>query len=640
MANSTAPATNNDQSAEDPNKKKDQVAAGTDEAAEDKEDDKEPDAISTAASDAWTDVSSFISWGASKATDAAKGLASLVVPDIWGSTTAQPEATQPVEKKPEPEKKPAAENMFVSAFNWVKGGVEKVAGAVSDAWKSVFGSDAKVVEDKNPDGSKKGFTVTQSDGDVITATRDNTVIKRPDGTTVTRDNGATTVEKNGVSITRTRDGKETFRLADGTTGEVNDKTLTAELKGLHETVNDRGVHGDLITARGAKISYFKGGHRRMSDLTPDEKNNDIVEAANATRIALDKDAGIFAQKSTNPQEKSQIISRNGSNEGIEVKQVDGKVVARLVRLDAEGNAIAGSHREARELPQWFKDYTAKRNNGVTPQTTQEALQVAGVAKAGKDELTVTAATEIRLGVCESEKDRAAGRTVCVEVPTGDNPEQKVIFANGGGVQKTTDVANNQSTEYDGTNYEAKNGDQTAIKFNVHDRHLELFDERGNKIADSTAQGTRFADGDYVGSDGSYTDGTTGRRYFSQQAQEMQAAQNQSIVALNTATGQINSFKASLGRPGTVDIGELSGSMGSLTQALALCIKSGNFTHLASILSTMGAVQDLIAQGVKHNADVATVKAAVHDARDTELDATRNAPNDVAVETLRRNRMSA
>lgn len=640
MANSTAPATNNDQVADDP-KKKDAVADGQDEAEGEKVEEKQPDAITTAASDAWTDVSSFISWGASKAKDAATGLASLVVPDIWGETpkpaaNTTAEVVQPEAPKPEKQEK----GLFGRACDWVKSGVDTVAGAVSDAWKSVFG-DATIVEDKNADGTKKGFTVTEKDGDIITATKDGTVIKKGDGTTITREGGKTTVEKNGISVTRDRSGRETFKLKDGTTGILNpsDKSLSVELKSLHETVTDRGVRGELRTADGFRIGYFHGGNRRMRDLTPDEKNNDIVEAGDATRMALDKEKGVFVQRSTNPEDKTAIISRDGSNEGVEVKHVNGKVVARLVRLGADGKAIPGSESEARangELPAWFKEYTAKRNNGRETSTVQETLQAAGIKVEGND-VTVTAANKLKLGACAPNSE---GKTVCVEVPTGNGPEQKVIFNNGGGSQKTEDLANKQTTEWDGTNYSQKNDGVEQIKYNPNERHLQLFDENGNLFADSTSAGTRFSDGDYVGADGSYTDGSSGRRYFTQSAQEIQAATNQSVAALNTAEGGINSFKAALGRPGEVNIGELTSSMGSLTLALALCVKSGNFSHLAGILAKMGQCQDLIAQGVKHNADVAVRKAAVHDVKDTELAATRDATNEVAVETLRRSRMPA
>lgn len=643
MANSTpAAATNNDQAAEDPNKKKGQTADAADQSKEGEESEgKEQGAIEKAACNIWQDVSSLVSWGVKKGGELASDAASLVVPNLWCEAPKTPAVAAAAsaeggKDKPKPEaEKPEERGFFGRAYDFVKGGVEAVAGAVSDAWKGVFGEGATITEDKTADGKKQGFTVTEKDGDIITATKDGTKIKKGDGTIITRENGVTTVEKNGVSISRDRSGRETFKLKDGTTGRIDaNSDMNVELKALHETITDRGVRGEIRSAEIGRITYFNGGRRPMHSLSREEKDNDIVQAGDATRVALDRENGIFAERSTNPAEKTAILKKEGSNDAVEVKQENGKVVARLVRLGADGKPVPGSQRDAgsNDLPAWFKEYTEKRNGRPTANVA-EALKAAGVKVEGGD-VTVTAANRLKLGPCDRE-----GK-VQVDVPMGPNPEQKVVLTNGGGVQKVDDLVNKQSTEWNGKEYSQKNDGVEQIRYNPNERHLELFDEHGNKMVDSTRQGTSFSDGGYIGSDGSYTDGATGRKYFSQSAQEMQHASNQSVIALNTAAGQINSFKAALGRPGAVDIGDLSSSMGSLTQALALCIKSGNFSHLASILSAMGSCQDLIAQGIKHNADVNIVKAAVHDARDTELAANANAPNDVTVENLRRSRMTA
>lgn len=651
MANSTAAAaTNNDNAAEDPNKKKGQTADAAESPKEGEEhEEKEQGAIEKAACNIWQDVSSLVSWGVKKGGELAGDAASLVVPNLWceapkkpaeataaTASAGTPEAVQQTDKPKVEAEKPEERGFFGRAWDVVKSGVDAVTGAVTDAWRGIWGKDATITEDKTSDGQKKGFTVTEKDGDVITATRDGTQIKKGDGTIITREGGVTTVEKNEISISRDRSGRETFKLKDGTTGTIDaNKEMSVELKALHETISDKGVRGEIRSAEIGRITYFNAGRRPMHSLSRQEKDNDIVQAGDATRVAMDRPNGIFVERSTNPQEKTAIFKKDGSNEGVEVKQENGRVVARLVKLDADGKPIAGSGQEAAvstDLPAWFKEYAAKRN-GRQPANVAEALNAAGVKSEGGD-ISVTAANRLRLGPCQKD-----GK-VQVDVPMGPNPEQKVVLTNGGGTQKVDDLVNKQSTEWNGTEYSQKNDGVEQIRYNPNERHLELFDERGNRIVDSTSSGTRFSDGDYIGADGSYTDGSTGRKYYSQNAQEMQNASNQSIVALNTAAGQINSFKAALGRPGAVDVGELSSSMGSLTQALALCIKSGNFSHLASILSAMGSCQDLMAQGIKHNADVSIVKAAVHDAKDSELAANERAPNDVAVEALRRNRMTA
>ncbi|HNA74807.1 MAG TPA: hypothetical protein PKW73_15770, partial [Candidatus Obscuribacter sp.] len=251
MANSTAAAaTNNDNAAEDPNKKKGQTADAAESPKEGEEhEEKEQGAIEKAACNIWQDVSSLVSWGVKKGGELAGDAASLVVPNLWceapkkpaeataaTASAGTPEAVQQTDKPKVEAEKPEERGFFGRAWDVVKSGVDAVTGAVTDAWRGIWGKDATITEDKTSDGQKKGFTVTEKDGDVITATRDGTQIKKGDGTIITREGGVTTVEKNGISISRDRSGRETFKLKDGTTGTIDaNKEMSVELKALHET---------------------------------------------------------------------------------------------------------------------------------------------------------------------------------------------------------------------------------------------------------------------------------------------------------------------------------------------------------------------------------------------------------------------
>lgn len=517
-------------------------------------------------------------------------------------------------------------------WNGAKALADGVGNVVSDAWKGVFGQDAQMeITDADKNGKTDKVTVTQKDGDVITTDIDKTTIKKPDGTLVTRDRGVTTVEKDGISITRDRNGNETFKLKDGTTGRVSENgDMSVELKALREKITKDGVYGEIETAnRFNKVTYFNT-HLRYSQLSREQRDRDVVNAGDQSVMRVDKENGIHVVQGTTAEgDKRAFFTKEGSQDIVQIGVVDGQRVFRVGKLGADGKPDPSSFksmREGAELPDWFKGFGRRKCHGRDPVNANELMDAAGV-KVENGNVTVTH-ENMKIGP-------TANGGATVEVRRGDGPNDIVRLENVNGKQKVDDVANKQTTEWDGANhqYSQKNDGKEQISYNPEERHLKVYDEKGNLFADSTRGGTTYADGSHVGADGSYTS-SNGTKYFSQEYQQVQTATNASVQAIAGADGHIGSFKAALGKPGVaVDMGELTGSMGNLTTALALCLKSGNFTHLAGILSRMGEVQSLMALGIQHNADVQTIKAAVPNATETQIASTKPAPNDVSVHQL-------
>lgn len=558
-----------------------------------------------------------------------------MVSSIWPEE--KPKVTPPVaEVKPPVEEKSrglwgALSDGVGAVWNGAKALADGVSNAVSDAWKGVFGQDATMeITDADKNGKADKVTVTQKDGDIITTDADRTTIKKPDGTIVTRDKGVTTVEKDGITITRNRDGSESYKLKDGSTGRIDaNGDMSVELKALREKITADGVYGEIAGFnRYNKVTYFNT-HQNYRNLTREQRDNDVVNAGDQSVMRVDKENGISVVQATTGADRRAFYTKEGSEEIVQVGMVNGQRILRVGRLGADGKPDQSTFKtldQGAELPDWYRGWGRRRCGGREPQSVNELMDVTG-AKVENGKVVVTH-ENMKLGT-------KPDGTALIEVRRGDGPNDVVRLENADGKQKVEDVANKQTTEWDGANkqYSQKNDGQEQINYNHGERHLKVYDENGNLFADSTRSGTTYSDGSHVGADGSYTSGS-GTKYFSQEYQQVQTATNASVQAIAGADGHIGSFKAALGKPGVaVDMGQLTGSMGNLTTALALCLKSGNFTHLAGILSRMGEVQSLMALGIQHNADVQTIKAAVPNATETQIASTKPAPNDVSVHQL-------
>ncbi len=560
------------------------------------------------------------------------------IPSAFGDAKVTPAVATTGDQVNNPAVKPVEQNNgwlgalgdgLKAGYDFVKSGVDAVSNAVSESWKSVFGQGATTdVTDTNKDGKADKVVVTEKEGDVITSDGKKTTIEKKDGTRVTRENGETTVEKDGMKITRDAHGVETYTLKDGSTGRIGaDGNMDVKLKALHEQITKDGVYGEIETEGGLINRTYFNTTRDYNALTREQRDRDIVNAGDQTVMRVDKENGIHASFSKKDGDRTATFTKEGSNEVVQVGIENGQRVLKVGKLGADGKPDESSFKtvSADGIPDWFKQHSGRHCHGQTPGTVGELMDGAGVK-------VVNGAIVVK------EDNMTAGRTATgapvVDVQRGTGEQQHVILTNDKGNQTVNDVEHKQVTTWDGHNYsEATNG-VTQIRLNPESRHLQLYDERGNLFADSTRAGTSVAGG-YIGADGSYT-GSDGRRYFTGTAQEMQFAASASQVALAGAEGHITNFRGQLANKGTpVDIGELASSMGSLTEALALCLKSGNFTNLGQIIGSMGQVQDLIAQGTAHNADVLTIKAAVPGATDLQIASTKPGPNDASVAQLDR-----
>lgn len=535
-------------------------------------------------------------------------------------TAATPEA--------QPEKK---EGFWGGLANIASSAWNAVTETASKVWENNFGSGAEFDYKKNEKGQTEEVTVKEKDGDVITSNGEKTTIQKSDGTIVTRENRETTVSKDGISVTRDREGNETFRLADGTTGKIDSTdNLDVRLKELHDKVNDRGVTGELRDVNGKMRTYFHGGRRRLDQLTSKERNNDIVEGLDGTRMRLEANSDVYVTKDTDPTHKGGLFTKDGDTTAVKVEVVDGQNVVMMGKVDAQGKPIEGSFNRVTDkanIPDWFHDIAKRRgcNSGGMP----EVLAAIGIKGDGKGDITVSS-DGLNMG-------RKPSGELTVGVQTGPGEKDVVEFKNDGkGVQTTTDLKNNQSTVYDGTTYKQFNGDKEQLSYNAADRHLKVFDEKGNVALDSTREGTHFANGDYLGKDGSYTGGKDGQRLFSAEAATPQQVGAIATQAISTVMGPIGDVKSALAQKGAhVDVGGLASSVGSLTNALAVMYKSGHFDKMNDILSRLGECQELLGRGIAQNADNAVRHAALPEATPSQLAHRSPGPNDVVVAAVRR-----
>ncbi|HEY9786708.1 MAG TPA: hypothetical protein V6D17_15000 [Candidatus Obscuribacterales bacterium] len=555
------------------------------------------------------------------------------------ATPAKPEAQA---EKPKEDEQPKEEKKgwFTRVWEGTKDAAGKVADAVTSAatsvkdrlssaldriadglWAKQFSPGADVdisqvdgksvltVKEKvkGPDG-KEGEQIITSDGT-------KTTTHRPDGSIVVREGDKTSVTsaKGDYTITRDASGKETVKFKDGRELTIDEAgKLDANFKNFHQEVTKEGVLTTMTDSEG-KVHKIMQTTKNLSEIPRDMwRQFRNIDGRDFSKRTLDSETEHDISAIILKDKKMAVIKREGDKHAVAVSVENGKEVYHLVDVDERGKPTGKPKRveKLEDLPQWFREHAEReaQKKGRHCHHLEDLRSATGLTATADGGLT------LQQGAMKTQMEKDGD--IRTEVKQGDGENQKIVVTNDrSGEQKVEDLATGQGSTWDGKNWKMTQDGKVETTYDPEERHLQS-DKYG---FDSTAQGTRFANGDFLGSDGSYTT-SSGTKYFDSTYASPQQVNATATGAIASSIGAIDSVKAQLGAKGIshVDTGSLETAYGSLANALALCIKTGNFDKLSMILSQMNAVQQCLAEGLAFNANRQIEKAALPGATDEEL----------------------
>ncbi|MCC7527184.1 MAG: hypothetical protein IT342_01605 [Candidatus Melainabacteria bacterium] len=591
MANSTAPAATNEKAVDDPNKKKDPVADGQDDAAEvEGTEEQKPDKLNEQG------VAATYTEGAERPVAQADGTAVANVPKA--DITADAITFTPPEEKKDGGVFGFMGRMAKGAWDGitglVKGAYEAAAGVVNsvldNVWKKEFGAEAqlkvtekdgKVTHMTATDGVGRGSRVIDSDGKVTTmqdgrgntthydSTTGKTYVTDRDGGKISRDEatGVTTYEaKDGSKVIQHKDGRKEFLDKSGRVMEQGDRTLRMQFDKISRVINDKGVIDTVKGYHEGAIKVFRHGNVAPESVPETERNAPGVHQY-GTQTEKVEDDGF---KTIHGKDGRTRFGHSRDGREWEMRRgEDGRP-----ELWRDGKKVDFS-----DLPERMRKRFEALRNGTSETRVDGVTQVhLSTNPEGKPATTIGDVTLTN-----------TPEGVKTEVQTGPKPEDKVVYTN-----------RNDGTQ---TGPGSKDGLESVYNSDDKENPYKEVDAEGNTVLTydaetnrlwtpeftSTPEGIQLADGNFIHTDGSVTnsDGQTimASSGYSSSSPEYQFANAQVVTAVGSTNNIIGQAR---GNPAGMSESAIEGCISDLGKALAQCIKTGNYERLNQIF---GAIAD-------------------------------------------------
>ncbi|MBC7998405.1 MAG: hypothetical protein IAF58_10700, partial [Leptolyngbya sp.] len=517
------------------------------------------------------------------------------------------------------------------AVEVTKSAFESASGAIHDTltsvWQKTFDKDA-TIKGVTENGKLTSLTATDNESNLITSDGKTTTVKDKWGNTSTYDSATKQVEMtdlkggkyshndatgdttyigtDGTKLIRHRDGSEDFIQKDGTKGKLEGDQLSLERRKMSRLISEKnGIIDRVTTYHEGAVDVFNHGSTPEEQIPQEVRDRTGVHnylrrtervLQDGTKIGVDKDCT-----------DGTVSIRHRDFTG-EVKASVGPDGKPLYKLFKEGETV-GKEVNFNDLPQWVQKRMRAFNEGrkETIVDGQPQIQVKPPDVEGRPSVTVG---DITMSA------KAAG--IDTRIEAGANGQHFEYKNNKDGTQEGIDLDGNHF-KYDSTNkdmpYQESDKDGNVImKYNPSTRHL------WTPEFESTPEGTRLANGNFISSDGSISNsnGTTIMRLDgSSPADQAIHAQIGSAVgsASAIADGVIAAAKVD---PKNCNLGALEGAIGSLSGALALCVKTGNYSRINEIYGAISKAYSALGEGKAAQARSAIVLAAAPDANPTEI----------------------
>lgn len=544
----------------------------------------------------------------------------------------------------------ATKEFATKAVEVTKSAFDSASGVIDDSltniWQSSFDKDATIKAVKEGD-KITSLTATDNQSNLITSDGKTTTVKDRWGNTSVYDAATKQVEMtdlnggkyvhndstgdttytgpDGTKLVRHKDGSEDFIQKDGTKGKLEGDQLTLERRKMQRMISEKnGIIDKVETYHEGMVEVFNHGRTPENQIPQEVRDRAGVHnylsrtervLVDGTKIGVDKDCTDGTISIRHRDFKGEVKASLGP---------DGKPVYTLIK---EGET-AGKQVNYDDLPPWVQRRLRAANEGRkdTLLDGQPQIQLKPADASGRPTVTVG---DITMAA------KASG--IDTNIEAGPNGEHFNYKNNKDGTQEGTDLDGN-TFKYDSTNkdmpyQETDKSGNVIMKYNPHDRHL------WTPEFESTPEGTRLANGNFISSDGTVSNasGHTIMRLDGTSPAD-QAVNSQIGSAVGSASaiadGVIAAAKVD---PKNCNLGALEGAIGSLSGALALCVKTGNYSRINEIYGAISKAYSALGEGKAAQARAAIVLADVPNANATEiqrLSHTTTADGEVAI--LKRN----